>query len=434
MENITMLKVADIKSHPDNPRKDLGDLTELTESIRKNGIMQNLTVTPSLKEGKYIALIGHRRLAAAKAAGVKEVPCKIVEGLEKKDQVAIMLEENMQRNDLTITEQAFGFQMMLDLGETEKSIAEKTGFSRSTVRSRLSIAKLDPKLVKQATEDYQITLTDLQELQKIKDTERRNKVLEGVGDKWTLIRRVNEAIREEKQAAALKKLEPTFKELKIKKGTGQNEYKSWVPACKKIWSADLDKLPKEITIEAVKDRPMFYSIDRWNGQITVYYYTEEKATKREEEDEAKKERERQNETRDKIDALIDELLEQEKEFIQSVVDGRIKAEDNDVTWRALWGVIEEVFERYYFAEDFMDGEEKKAITKPFHRALMCCHVSLADTNIRSWNNSYDENKGLAHFTFMQILKSFGFSISGDNAEEIVKLLNGTSKLYAKEDE
>ena len=54
-----------------------------------------------------------------------------------------MLLENIQREDLTIQEQAQGFQMMLDLGDTEDQIAEKTGFSKSTVRHRLNIAKLD---------------------------------------------------------------------------------------------------------------------------------------------------------------------------------------------------------------------------------------------------------------------------------------------------
>ena len=44
MDNIVMIPTAFIYPHPDNPRKDLGDLTELTESIRQNGIYQNLTV------------------------------------------------------------------------------------------------------------------------------------------------------------------------------------------------------------------------------------------------------------------------------------------------------------------------------------------------------------------------------------------------------
>ena len=54
-----------------------------------------------------------------------------------------MLEENMQRSDLTIYEQAQGFQLMLDLGDTEEQIAEKTGFSKTTIRRRLNIAKLN---------------------------------------------------------------------------------------------------------------------------------------------------------------------------------------------------------------------------------------------------------------------------------------------------
>ena len=49
----------------------------------------------------------------------------------------------MQRSDLTIYEQAQGFQLMLDLGDTEEQIAEKTGFSKTTIRRRLNIAKLN---------------------------------------------------------------------------------------------------------------------------------------------------------------------------------------------------------------------------------------------------------------------------------------------------
>lgn len=130
-KEIVNIGLEHIHPHPDNPRKDLGDLTELAESIKKNGILQNLTVIPKEGEpGECIAIIGHRRSAAAKLAGITEAPCRIVEGMTHKEQVSTMLEENMQRGDLTIWEQAQGFQMMLDLGETEDTIAEKTGFSK----------------------------------------------------------------------------------------------------------------------------------------------------------------------------------------------------------------------------------------------------------------------------------------------------------------
>ncbi len=51
---ITMLPVAELHPHRDNPRKELGDLTELAESIKVNGVMQNLTVIPSDEEREYI--------------------------------------------------------------------------------------------------------------------------------------------------------------------------------------------------------------------------------------------------------------------------------------------------------------------------------------------------------------------------------------------
>ena len=68
-KQVREININHIKPHPDNPRKDVGDVTELAKSIKVNGIMQNLTVVPAA-EG-YKALIGHRRLAAAKKAGLK---------------------------------------------------------------------------------------------------------------------------------------------------------------------------------------------------------------------------------------------------------------------------------------------------------------------------------------------------------------------------
>ena len=54
MNEITMIPVNMLEHHPENPRKDLGDLTELTASIKKNGIMQNLTVVPDMDNSKYL--------------------------------------------------------------------------------------------------------------------------------------------------------------------------------------------------------------------------------------------------------------------------------------------------------------------------------------------------------------------------------------------
>lgn len=219
-DTIKYININNIYQHPDNPRKDLGDLTELSESIKKSGIMQNLTVMPisslnsepeeqcdadniSTKSDFYV-LIGHRRLAASKMAGLTEVPCRIVSRISRKEQVGIMLEENMQRNDLTIWEQAQGFQMMLDLGDTEEQIAEKTGFSRTTIRHRLNIAKLDMNELKKKEQDsyFQLNLNDLYVLEKVKDIKTRNRILKESSDSkqiaWKARLAVEEAERDEK--------------------------------------------------------------------------------------------------------------------------------------------------------------------------------------------------------------------------------------------
>lgn len=183
---IVMLPIHTLHPHPDNPRKVVGDVNELAESIRANGVLQNLTVVPYFStvhkriiKGLYTVIIGHRRLAAAKQAGLDELPCVIVE-MSEKDQLSTMLTENMQRVDLTVYEQAQGFQMMLDLGDTVEQIAEKAGFSKGTVRKRLEIAKLDEKTLKKVS-SRQLSLADFDELAKLEDIEARNKVLASIG-------------------------------------------------------------------------------------------------------------------------------------------------------------------------------------------------------------------------------------------------------------
>lgn len=79
---ITNIGIEHLHAHPDNPRKDVGDVSELAASMQQNGVMQNLTVIPQDEDlTEFTVLIGHRRLAAAKQAGMHELPCKIVEGL-----------------------------------------------------------------------------------------------------------------------------------------------------------------------------------------------------------------------------------------------------------------------------------------------------------------------------------------------------------------
>lgn len=212
--SLVLLPVDQLLPHPDNPRKDLGDLQELADSIKANGVLQNLTVVslgseaaewsalsqqyqeypteevrnlmnritanqPKDSEGLFRVVIGHRRLAAAKLAGLAEVPC-VISHMDYREQVRTMLMENIQRADLTVYEQAQGFQMMLDLGDNVAAIAKKSGFSKSTVRRRVKLLELDQEKFK-ASVERGATLQDYVELDKIEDLELKNKVLDSIG-------------------------------------------------------------------------------------------------------------------------------------------------------------------------------------------------------------------------------------------------------------
>ena len=204
MQKIEYIHISRLHPHPDNPRKELGDLTELAASIEAKGVLQNLTVVPD-NDGGYRIIIGHRRHAAAKLAGFTDLPCVIVD-MTPQEQFETMMVENVQRSDLTVYEQAEGFQMMLDMGGSVEEVAKKTGFSETTVRNRVKLLRLDKKKFQKA-EERGGTMTDYLKLNAIQDPDRRNKVLEAIGTdefNWSLKNAIEEQEFAAKFAEALK--------------------------------------------------------------------------------------------------------------------------------------------------------------------------------------------------------------------------------------
>lgn len=215
MENkITMIDVDLLDPHPNNPRRDLGDLTELTASISANGVMQNLTVVP--RGNRYTVIIGHRRLAAAKQAGLKKVPC-IVTVLDIHEQAAMMLTENMQRSDLTVPEQVHGIQMCLDLGMDEEKIREKTGFSKKTMKQRMALLRYSPDKLKEYF-DLGLTLDVFAKINSIEDEERRTKIEKSIGQ-GNLDYLIRSALQEQERHKILVKTSRKLDELGVENKT-----------------------------------------------------------------------------------------------------------------------------------------------------------------------------------------------------------------------
>ena len=102
-----MIPVDKIRPNPDQPRKMLGDLSELIESVKQKGVLEPLLVRYVPREDSYHIISGERRYHASRAAGLREVPCieKIADDAET---LELALIENIQRKDLTPFEEADG--------------------------------------------------------------------------------------------------------------------------------------------------------------------------------------------------------------------------------------------------------------------------------------------------------------------------------------
>lgn len=264
MNEIVMMPIEWLGHHPENPRLDLGDLTELADSIRENGILQNLTIVESNEETedgykRFWVVIGNRRLEAARMAGVEKLPCVLAE-MSHGEQISTMIQENMQRQDLTVYEQAMGFQTMMNLGYSQDQISEKTGISKTTVRRRLKMAELTPSLLKEKCAE-QIGMGVFEKIAQIDDLNERNHLLAEAGKdnfNWAF----TQAMRKQKTAEVLPAAKQQIRAAKAKKIERSQSWSNDYDHCGRTiylyeWDVEKPLLPKE----AAGAKELFYYLD-----------------------------------------------------------------------------------------------------------------------------------------------------------------------------
>lgn len=157
-DQIKLINTSLIDPHPDNPRKQIGDVTDLAASIKANGLLSPLSVVPNGE--RYRVIAGHRRLAACKQAGTGAVPCFVLD-LDPLQQLEAMVTENCQREQLTVLEEADAIQGMLDLGATTANVAHRLGRSGDYVRDRVKAASIKTE-VRASRDDFgQISIGQL---------------------------------------------------------------------------------------------------------------------------------------------------------------------------------------------------------------------------------------------------------------------------------
>lgn len=150
------LPIASIVTNPDQPRKSFDEtqLSELSDSIKQNGVLQPILVRK--KGDKYEIVAGERRYQASKLAGLKEIPA-IVREIDDAEVFQLALIENLQRSDLTPIEEARGYRQLLDTkGLTQEGLAKILSKSRSAIANTLRLMDL-PQEVQDMMEEGQIT-------------------------------------------------------------------------------------------------------------------------------------------------------------------------------------------------------------------------------------------------------------------------------------
>lgn len=437
MKTIVMIAVDKLVPHPDNPRKKLGDLTELADSIRAVGIMQNLTVVPF--EDKYRILIGHRRCAAAKEAGLTELPCAVVD-IPEKDQIEIMLLENMQRSDLTVLEEAQGLQLMMEMGNSIRDICEKTGFSESKVRHRVKMGELDQKVLQKKFEECQnISILDLQKLEQIKTPKLKKKALSQIGT-YNFDQAVKNAIDEEEreiwEASILEQI------CDYVTRTDNTEDKTYLTAINRWEKSSDEKLEK---IKSCSGQVYFE-----NRYSTFYFYIDKTQEDIDKENLRKKEEDDLKSRRNMLKETEKRMKELRREFAKS----RSNRECGELLFHNEIGLIELVsgMTRGHVSErdtlDFLgitpENPPESWRTNEWQKILK---ESLDKSNLKkaifgilylkkekevtdTWDYEAKYSPGTGLQDLYDFLKACGYQMS----DEEKQIMDGTHELYTKEED
>ena len=443
---IQEIPIEKLKTHPQNVRKTYTGIEELADSIRARGILQNLTVVKAPDDPEsYWVVIGNRRLTAARAAGLRTLPCAVVE-MSEKDQISTMLLENMQRNDLSVCEQAQGFQLMLDFGETESSISEKTGFSRTTVRHRLNLAKLDQELLaeREDNEGFQLSLTDLYELEKIKDIEERNKILARASNSRELKWNVKRSIEEEKENQAAGEIAVKLEEMGVKLAAKNAVAERWSGKWEDVKHIELKKWGEDgnstIDLPETTDQLYYY---RYYSDI---YVVKKRIEKEPELTEYEKRGIQIKQNKKKVKAILKEMKTVRNSFIAGIISGAFTARKEYDAQADLWklyidlvcgesGIFSsKIYEFYGISDRYETKEEEKQRILSEFKALtqekqMLILLSGACEPYEPTDYDGHYREGMKHLReFYRILERYGYT---HGSLEEMKILNGTHELYTK---
>jgi ParB family transcriptional regulator, chromosome partitioning protein len=175
-----MIPLDKVRPNPDQPRKNLGDLRDLTASIREKGVLEPLLVRFVPRDDTYYIISGERRYHAATAAGLLEVPCieKIADDAET---LELALIENLQRKDLSPFEEADGlYRLAEQFSYTHEDIARKIAKARSSVTETMTLRNIPESIRRRCIERGITSRSLLLQIARQPDTKKMAETLQRI--------------------------------------------------------------------------------------------------------------------------------------------------------------------------------------------------------------------------------------------------------------
>ena len=197
VDGLKKVNIDEIKPNVNQPRKtfDEDKIEELANSIKEHGVIQPIVVRPS---GDFFEIVaGERRWRAARAAGLKEIPC-VVRELSDEENMLFAIIENMQREDLNPVEEAEGLERMISsFGLTQEEVSKSVGKSRPYITNSLRLLKL-PDSIKKLMSEGLITAGHGRALININDEKKQLEIAQLVIKEGLSVRQIEELAKEKK--------------------------------------------------------------------------------------------------------------------------------------------------------------------------------------------------------------------------------------------
>ncbi|MGL4972975.1 MAG: nucleoid occlusion protein [Culicoidibacterales bacterium] len=208
-QKIEEIAVSEIIANQYQPRQvfDEQALEELAASIQEHGILQPIVVRKT-QEGKYEIIAGERRFRASQKIGATTVPV-IIKDMSDEQSAALAIIENIQRENLSVIEEATAYQKLMSLhGLKQEELAKRIGKSQSTIANKLRLLKLS-SVIKDALNQKVITERHGRALLRIEDNQQREELLQFIIDNQLNVAQTELLIKQQQEEITAKDEEST---------------------------------------------------------------------------------------------------------------------------------------------------------------------------------------------------------------------------------